>query len=651
MTGFGLLAIDLAVAVLTAGSWLAGSVIAGGLLAGPSSPTRGRLVLGLAIAGVLGVAGQAVLGGRLATHDWSFAQEKLLFALPLSAVAALVAVAVAGRPLVAAVRGHRSALRPIVPTVLVGAAAAGVAGILARMLVGYPLGIVPAVSLLALTVLATWLSYAQFAQLGRRLVSGIAALTALVLVASVGLSWFGSVAVPGALAETHAHGPATHGPAAPAPAESAGVSVEELRTPEDAPGAVQRFELTAQQQSITLASGANVSAWTYGSMPGPEIRVTQGDLVEVELRNRDIDAGVTIHWHGYDVPNGEDGVAGVTQDAVLPGEAFTYRFVADETGTYWYHTHQVSSDGVKRGLFGTLVVLPTDGIAENLDVTAPLRTLGGSVILGESDRAEALDVPAGESVRLRLVNTDQVPHRFRLDGVAFTVVAADGRDLAGPKPVAGKALRVPAGGRLDVSFEVPDSGVLLTTDASSRASLALSPGGKVVPRSDSAVGDLDLLDYGARGAVASLTGPNRVEAKMVLDRDPRFLHGLPAYGYTVNGEVYPHIPSIEVDEGDVVRLTVANRGWETHPMHVHGHHVLVVSRDGIRSTGSPLWLDTFDVQPGEVWVVEVTADNPGIWMDHCHNLEHAAEGMMMALAYRGVTSPFEEGGLHGNRAE
>lgn len=54
---------------------------------------------------------------------------------------------------------------------------------------------------------------------------------------------------------------------------------------------------------------------------------------------------------------------------------------------------------------------------------------------------------------------------------------------------------------------------------------------------------------------------------------------------------------------------------------------------------------------GEVWAVALLADNPGIWMDHCHNLDHAAEGMMMALAYRGVTSPFDQGGAHGNSAE
>ena len=61
-------------------------------------------------------------------------------------------------------------------------------------------------------------------------------------------------------------------------------------------------------------------------------------------------------------------------------------------------------------------------------------------------------------------------------------------------------------------------------------------------------------------------------------------------------------------------------------MHLHGHHVLVLSRDGVPATGSPWWTDTLNVRPGESYVVAFRADNPGIWMDHCHNLPHAAEG-------------------------
>ena len=86
----------------------------------------------------------------------------------------------------------------------------------------------------------------------------------------------------------------------------------------------------------------------------------QGDLVEVELTNADVERGVTIDWHGVDVPNAEDGVAGVTQDAVLPGGRHVYRFRVEQMGTFWYHTHQVSSKEVRRGLFGVFVIEPSE---------------------------------------------------------------------------------------------------------------------------------------------------------------------------------------------------------------------------------------------------------------------------------------------------
>ena len=669
MTASLLLGLDLVVATLTAGAWIGAAVLAASLGArgspaadprppdaaqppdaapAPSTIRRGRrawLAIALFGLGALAAIAQGICVALLSGHGWWFVQEKVVFALPVLVLAGVVGGILALPDLLAVARGRRAAPGARGLAALVGAAAAGVAGIVARLVVGYPLEIVPALVLLALVLLSAALASAIFAGRPGRVITGLVAFTVLVLVASIGVAWLGSAALPGALTAAH------HG-APDAPAPPGGIPVTDLRTPADQPGTLASFDLTAQQQEVTLASGRSVSAWTYGSLPGPELRVAQGDLVEVTLHNADIHEGVTIHWHGYDVPAGEDGVAGVTQDAVLPGDSFTYRFAATDTGTYWYHTHQVSADGVRRGLFGTLVVLPPAGIPESVDLTVPLHTLSTAVILGDSDVATNRDVAAGESVRLRLVNTDQVPHRFTLAGAPFTVVAADGRDLAGGAPVTGKSLRIPAGGRLDVSVTVPEGGVRLSTNASATASLSLAPGGTSAPATvPAAAADLDLLGYGAADGQTLPAGEGRVEATMVLDRNPRFLGGRPAYAYTVNGAVFPHIPSIEVSEGNTVRLTVANRGLETHPMHVHGHHVLVISRDGIPSTGSPLWLDTFDVQPGEVWVVEFAADNPGIWMDHCHNLDHAAEGMMMALTYRGVTSPFEQGGPHGNRSE
>jgi FtsP/CotA-like multicopper oxidase with cupredoxin domain len=75
--------------------------------------------------------------------------------------------------------------------------------------------------------------------------------------------------------------------------------------------------------------------------------------VQVTLTNVDVPDGVTLHWQGVDVPNAEDGVAGVTQDAVSPGQQHVYRFLAEDAGTYWYHSHQVSNAKVRGGLFGT----------------------------------------------------------------------------------------------------------------------------------------------------------------------------------------------------------------------------------------------------------------------------------------------------------
>ena len=111
-----------------------------------------------------------------------------------------------------------------------------------------------------------------------------------------------------------------------------------------------RRTLTAKKATVELRSGRRIQALTYeGRVPGPELVVRQGDLVEVTLVNQDISEGVAIHWHGVDLPNREDGVPGVTQDAVRPGERYTYRFRAEQVGTFWYHSHQTAAKQVRRG--------------------------------------------------------------------------------------------------------------------------------------------------------------------------------------------------------------------------------------------------------------------------------------------------------------
>jgi FtsP/CotA-like multicopper oxidase with cupredoxin domain len=418
--------------------------------------------------------------------------------------------------------------------------------------------------------------------------------------------------------------------------------VTDLRTPPI--GAARKVELVAQTQAVTLPSGRVVDAWTFGSLPGPTLTARLGETLEVTLRNRDITGGVTLHWHGLSVPNGEDGVAGVTQNAVFPGDSFVYRFRAEQPGTFWYHTHQHGREGIARGLYGALVVQPASGSTAGVDLVLPFHTIGKTAILGGSDQVQREVVAAGTPVRLRLVNTEQQPRLFALTGAAFRVVALDGVDLNGPTEVSNQALRVPAGGRYDIAFPMPASPVRLSVEGARQAGLVLAASTDAPePEASQPTTTFDPTTYGTPKPVPEMTGEFDGSTTIVLDRLPRILNGRPALAQTVNGGVFPDVPPVLVTEGDLLRMRVVNRSFETHPMHPHGHHVLVLSVNGRAPTGSPLWLDTFDVQPGEVWEVALRADNPGIWMDHCHNLEHAAAGMMFHLAYAGVNTPFTHG--------
>jgi FtsP/CotA-like multicopper oxidase with cupredoxin domain len=106
-----------------------------------------------------------------------------------------------------------------------------------------------------------------------------------------------------------------------------------------------------------------------------------------------------------------------------------------------------------------------------------------------------------------------------------------------------------------------------------------------------------------------------------------------------------------VSEGDVVLMHIENHSGAVHPMHLHGHHALVLSRDGKPSTGSPWWTDSLDVRRGERYDIVFVADNPGVWMDHCHNLPHAADGLVAHLMYEGVSTPYVVGGNAENSPE
>jgi FtsP/CotA-like multicopper oxidase with cupredoxin domain len=248
--------------------------------------------------------------------------------------------------------------------------------------------------------------------------------------------------------------------------------------------ATREFMFTAAATRWEIAPGVAVSAYAYnGSLPGPEIHVREGDLLRITLVNR-LSVPTTIHWHGVPVPNGMDGVPGVTAPVVQPGGTFTYEFLAPGPGTYWYHPHHDSAAQIARGLYGLLIVDPPEG-ARTWDLEVPLvvgefgngsmvgtggmRDMGGgmggmgsgmtsagmmaSMLLINGKTAPAIPevrVKRGKKILFRMVNTGNMVHPMHVHGLHWDVLATDGFDV--PTSYRKDTLPVNAGERFDASL-------------------------------------------------------------------------------------------------------------------------------------------------------------------------------------------------------
>jgi len=245
----------------------------------------------------------------------------------------------------------------------------------------------------------------------------------------------------------------------------------QLLKPTILPDGTKQFELFAFPVSWEVSKGKFVDAMSFNEqVPGPEIRVRQGDKVQFVLQNQ-LDEPTTLHFHGVTVPNEMDGVPFVTQDPVMPGRSWTYTFrVVDPPGFYVYHSHFNSTAQVGGGLYGALMVLPPKGSwsyptyttdsAGNLRTGAPAKVdqeytmfLGdgplGYVLNGKSFPATApLTAERGDWVLLHLANDGAMLHPMHLHGYHFEVVAQDGFPLA--QPYLADTLVIAPGQRFDV---------------------------------------------------------------------------------------------------------------------------------------------------------------------------------------------------------
>jgi FtsP/CotA-like multicopper oxidase with cupredoxin domain len=125
-----------------------------------------------------------------------------------------------------------------------------------------------------------------------------------------------------------------------------------------APPSIRKFKLTAVPARLPIvgAPHPNTDVWCYnGRVPGPELRLPQGQPIRVTVENK-LAEDTTVHWHGIRLPIAMDGVPGLTQRPIGPGESFTYDFTPPDAGTFWYHPHADSLQQLGRGMTGALIV-------------------------------------------------------------------------------------------------------------------------------------------------------------------------------------------------------------------------------------------------------------------------------------------------------
>ncbi|SBS75454.1 L-ascorbate oxidase [uncultured Mycobacterium sp.] len=466
------------------------------------------------------------------------------------------------------------------------------------------------------------------------------------------------------------------------PRATAAIDAAEAARPHT--GKTVTTRLTAGSADVDLG-GIRAATLAYNAqLPGPLIRANAGDEIAVTVRNN-LGHPSSVHWHGIALRNDMDGAAPATPD-IAPGASSTYRFSSPYPGTYWAHPHtglgtdyglylpviiddpaepgrydaewivmlddwtsgvgsspQEIFDGLRSmgmGGMGSMPGMPGMGSMPGMggvgtsdllggdagDVTYPYYLINGRIPAAASTFA----AKPGQRIRIRIINAAaDTAFRVALAGHRMTVTHTDGFPIM---PTEVDAVLLGMGERYDV---------IVTAGAGVFPLVASAEGKNAVARAllSTAAGPAPGADYRPPelsrtvGTVDTFTATPEVQlpAGSDLGLQARLSGTMMHYDWMINGRTYDHTVPLTVGRGQHATLTFTNATMMWHPMHLHGHTFQVIKADG--SPGPRK--DTVIVKPMQTVAVKLVADNPGIWMLHCHNGYHMDAGMMTTLNYTG----------------
>ena len=424
------------------------------------------------------------------------------------------------------------------------------------------------------------------------------------------------------------------------------IELERAKDKDSADG-VFELDLTAAPTAVTFGESPETPAWAYnGSVPGPLITVDQGDLLKVHFKN-ELPDETTIHWHGVRLPAAMDGTLAV-QDAIASGDSFEYEFELKDAGLFWFHPHFMSDLQVQRGLYGTILVrgkdepafdrelvvvlddvrlLPDGSIDEYPDDDGVTNGREGNTLLFNGIVNPTVRAHPGETLRLRLVNVAN--GRFfnlKIAGHALRVVGTDGGLI--PEPYDVESLPIAPGERYDVfvSLTGGDGDALaITTEPYDR--------GHGTDKNESMpIAQLTLEGAEVQGKPLPSAGPpaKPLEApaeSFSVTLGEAFIDG--EQKFTINDQVFPDVPDVMVPTGETRIIELENKTEQEHPFHLHGFFFQVIERDGVATPAAQRYdKDTLIVPMMSKLKLAARFDEPGMWMYHCHILEHAERGMM-----------------------